>query len=142
MQNTIVSYLKCKNKIKGIAVYCEPDTILTLQQVARRLRLDPRTVKKIASLLGGRRIGYRWRFRWGTVLEYFSNAYVETGQRKLLDGESHRERQADSLQNVPGREKTWPGMAGRKRLGGRAKKARTGRDDDPHGIRTAYGVGR
>ena len=95
-------------------MYCEPDTILTLQQVARRLRLDPRTVKKIASLLGGRRIGYRWRFRWGTVLEYFSNAYVETGQRKLLDGESHRERQADSLQNVPGREKACPGMAGRK----------------------------
>lgn len=118
-------------------MHCDLDTILTLQQVAHRLRLDPRTVKKIAYLLGGRRIGYRWRFRWGTVLEYFSNADVETGQRKLLDGESHRERQAGSLQNVPGREKAWPGMAGRKRMGGRAKKARTGGDDDPHGIRTA-----
>ena len=100
------------------------------------------TLKEVAFALGGRRIGYRWRFRWGTVLEYFSNADVETRQRKLLGGESHRERQADSLQNVPGREKAWPGMAGRKRMGGRAKKARTGRDDDPHGIRTAYGVGR
>lgn len=100
------------------------------------------TLKEVAFALGGRRIGYRWRFRWGTVLEYFSNADVETRQRKLLDGESHRERQAGSLQNVPGREKAWPGMAGRKRMGGRAKKARTGRDDDPHGIRTAYGVGR
>lgn len=118
------------------------DEILTLKEVAQALRLDPRTVKEVAFALGGRRIGYRWRFRWGTVLEYFSNADVETGQRKLLDGESRRERQADSLQNVPGREKAWPGMAGRKRMGGRAKKARTGRDDDPHGIRTAYGVGR
>lgn len=123
-------------------MHCDLDTILTLQQVAHRLRLDPRTVKKIAYLLGGRRIGYRWRFRWGTVLEYFSNADVETGQRKLLDGESHRERQAGSLQNVPGREKAWPGMAGRKRMGGRAKKARAGGDDDPHGIRTAYSMGR
>ena len=118
------------------------DAILTLKEVAQALRLDPRTVKEVALALGGRRIGYRWRFRWGTVLEYFSNADVETGQGKLLDGESHRERQAGSLQNVPGREKAWPGMAGRKRMGGRAKKDRTGRDDDPHGIRTAYGVGR
>ena len=120
----------------------EDNEILTLKEVAQALRLDPRTVKEVAFALGGRRIGYRWRFRWGTVLEYFSNADVETRQRKLLDGESHRERQAGSLQNVPGREKAWPGMAGRKRMGGRAKKTRTGRDDDPHGIRTAYGMGR
>lgn len=65
-------------------------------------------LKEVAFALGGRRIGYRWRFRWGTVLEYFSNADVETRQRKLLGGESHRERQADSLQNVPGREKHGP----------------------------------
>ena len=88
----------------------DENKILTLKEVAQELRLDPRTVKEVAFALGGRRIGYRWRFRWGTVLEY-------------------------------GREKAWPGMAGRKRMGGRAKKARTGRDDDPHGIRTAYGVG-
>ena len=100
----------------------DENKILTLKEVAQELRLDPRTVKEVAFALGGRRIGYRWRFRWGTVLEYFSNADVETGQRKLLDGESHRERQADSLQNVPGREKAWPGMAGRKRMGGRAKR--------------------
>lgn len=80
----------------------DENKILTLKEVAQELRLDPRTVKEVAFALGGRRIGYRWRFRWGTVLEYFSNADVETGQRKLLDGESHRERQADSLQNVPG----------------------------------------
>ena len=92
------------------------DEILTLKEVAQALRLDPRTVKEVAFALGGRRIEYRWRFRWGTVLEYFSNADVETGQRKLLDGESHRERQADSLQNVSGWEKAWPGMAGRKRM--------------------------
>ncbi|WP_077071226.1 hypothetical protein [Mailhella massiliensis] len=84
------------------------DEILTLKEVAQALRLDPRTVKEVAFALGGRRIGYRWRFRWGTVLEYFSNADVETRQRKLLGGESHRERQADSLQNVPGREKHGP----------------------------------
>ena len=76
----------------------DENKILTLKEVAQELRLDPRTVKEVAFALGGRRIGYRWRFRWGTVLEYFSNADVETGQRKLLDGESHRERQADSLQ--------------------------------------------
>ncbi len=84
------------------------DEILTLKEVAQALRLDPRTVKEVALALGGRRIGYRWRFRWGTVLEYFSNADVETGQGKLLDGESHCERQAGSLQNVPGREKHGP----------------------------------
>ena len=69
----------------------DENKILTLKEVAQELRLDPRTVKEVAFALGGRRIGYRWRFRWGTVLEYFSNADVETGQRKLLDGESHRE---------------------------------------------------
>ena len=42
------------------------------------------------------------------MLKYFSNANVEPGQRKLLDGESLCERQADSLQNVPGREKHDP----------------------------------
>ena len=66
--------------------------IMTLKEVAQALCLDPRTVKEVAFVLGGRRIGYRWRFRWGTVLEYFSNADVKTGQEKLLDGESHHER--------------------------------------------------
>ena len=81
--------------------------IMTLKEVAQELRLNPRTVKEVAFALGGRRIGYRWRFRWGTVLEYFSNADVETGQRKLLDDESHREQQANSLHHVSGREKAW-----------------------------------
>ena len=48
----------------------DENKILTLKEVAQELRLDPRTVKEVAFALGGRRIGYRWRFRWGTVLEY------------------------------------------------------------------------
>ena len=42
-----------------------PDDILSLREIAKELKLDPRTIKPIASQLGGRRIGYRWRFRWG-----------------------------------------------------------------------------
>ena len=57
------------------------DAILTLKEVAQALRLDPRTVKEVAFALGGRRIGYRWRFRWGTVLEYFSNADFQQCRR-------------------------------------------------------------
>ena len=46
-----------------------PDSILTLAEVAQALRLDPRTVKRVAGELGGKRIGNRWRFQWGRVLE-------------------------------------------------------------------------
>ena len=48
-----------------------PDAILTLDEVSDALRLDPRTVKRVAEELGGKRIGRRWRFQWGRVLEYF-----------------------------------------------------------------------
>ena len=37
--------------------------IMTLKEVAQELRLTPRTVKEVAFALGGRSIGYRWRFR-------------------------------------------------------------------------------
>ena len=51
------------------------DDILTLAEVSAALRLDPRTVRRVASRIGGRRIGNRWRFRWGTVMEFF-DAYA------------------------------------------------------------------
>ncbi|WP_298031735.1 hypothetical protein, partial [uncultured Desulfovibrio sp.] len=47
------------------------DKIMTLQEGAQALCLDPRMLKEVAFALGGRRIGYRWRFRWGTVFGVF-----------------------------------------------------------------------
>lgn len=118
-----------------------PDDILTLGEVAVELHLDPRTVKRMAFTLGGRRIGNRWRFKWGTVLEYFNNADIETEQRKSLDGAGGDRRQAGGLQDVSARKKGRPGMAGRKRMGGGAAQAGDGRDRDPHGLGKAYGLG-
>lgn len=118
-----------------------PDDILTLSEVAEKLHLDPRTVKRVASALGGRRIGYRWRFKWGAVLEYFNNADIETEQRKSLDGEGGNRRQAGRLQDVPARKKGRPGVAGRKRVGGTGAREGAGGDSDPYGLRKALGLG-
>ena len=118
-----------------------PDDVLTLRQVALRLQLDPRTVKRVASALGGRRIGYRWRFKWGAVLEYFNNADIETEQRKALDGAGGHRRQAGCLQDVSTGKKGRPGMAGRKRVGGGATSTGAGGYSDPNGLGKAFGLG-
>ena len=47
----------------------EADDVLSLDEVATALRLDRRTVRRVAFQLGGKRFGRRWRFRWGTVME-------------------------------------------------------------------------
>ncbi|SBW10813.1 DNA-binding domain protein (modular protein) [uncultured delta proteobacterium] len=118
-----------------------PEEILTLSQVAEKLRLDPRTVKRVAFALGGRRIGNRWRFKWGAVLEYFNNADFETEQRKSLDGAGGDRRQAGRLQDVPARKERRPGMAGCKRMGGNGTEEGVGGHNDPNGLRKAYGLG-
>ena len=124
------------------------DSILTLQEVALALRLDLRTVRKVGCELGGKRFGNRWRFKWGTVLEYFDNAYFETEQRQSLDGTGDTGWQAGRLQNVPRREEIRPGMAGRQGMGGRtARKSNDGEGrgatspTDPFGLRKALGLG-
>lgn len=128
-----------------------PEEFLTLAEVAEKLRLDPRTVRRVASILGGKRIGNRWRFKWGTVMEYFSNADFETGQRQSLDGAGGDGRQAGGLQDVPARKKARPELAGSQRVGGRTAKTGRGgstpgpsgesRTDDPYGLRAALGLG-
>ncbi len=117
------------------------EKFLTLQQLSNALQLDPRTVKKLAWTLGGRRIGYRWRFKLSTVLEIFDNAKFENGQRKPMDGPSCSERQASSLQILSSRKKIRPRMESRQRMGGRTKKNSLSWDSDSYGLGAAYGVG-
>ncbi len=94
-----------------------PDSILTLAEVAQTLRFDPRTVKRVTGKLGGKRIGNRWRFQWGRVLEYF-HADTEKRSRKHVDGADRCERKADCLPDVPAWQERCPGMEGRERMGG------------------------
>ena len=119
-----------------------PNEILDLKKLSKRLDLDRRTVGHIAYELGGRRFGNRWRFRWGSVLESFNNAYIETGQKKLLDGASVLGRQADCVQDVSARKEGRPGMEGRKAMGGGTAQNCLGEQDDPYGLREAYIVGK
>jgi len=123
----------------------EPDDILNLREVADYLRLDPRTVLQIASRLGGRRTGRRWRFRFGDVTEFF-HAYITQDQRQCVVGEGCRGRQTGCLPTVPARQKRRPGMEGRETMGGGSAKNRTdakgdGADSDPFGLRKALGLG-
>lgn len=64
-----------------------PDAILSLTQTCEALHLDRKTVVRLASVLGGRRLGRRWRFRWGSVMEVF-NANANQIQRECLAGQS------------------------------------------------------
>ena len=123
----------------------EPDDILNLSEVADYLRLDPRIVLRVASQLGGRRTGRRWRFRYGDVTEFF-HANITQNQRQRVDGESCRGRQAGCLSTVSARKKGRPGMEGRKRMVGGTVKNRVGSkgdgaNSDPFGLRNALGLG-
>lgn len=138
MKNLWQRIRNCFSPAKGY----DPDDILNLHQVVDRLFLDRRTVRRIAFKLGGRRFRNRWRFRWGSVLEYFNNAYIETGQRKLLDGAGIYGWQADCQQDVPARQERRPGMEGRETMGGRSAKNYQRTDCDPYGLGKAYTVGK
>lgn len=119
-----------------------PDDVVDLRVLEIKFDLDPRTIKPIASQLGGRRIGNRWRFRWGTVMEAFSDADSSKGQRQRLVGQGDSGRQAGGLQDVPARPERRPGMEGRKRVGGNNSEGiQAERTPDPYGLRKALGVG-
>ena len=68
-----------KRKQEKVVTY-HYDNFLTIQELSKALRLDRRTIEGVAYDLGGRRFGNRWRFHWGTVVEYFRNANTETGR--------------------------------------------------------------
>ena len=119
------------------------DDILTLAEVSAALRLDPRTVRRVASRIGGRRIGNRWRFRWGTVMEFF-DAYANQSERQRLAGKSNRQRQGGGQQTVSAGPEKGAGMARGTTVGGvteRGIPARSCRENDPHGLRAARGLG-
>lgn len=69
------------------------DDILTLKEVAERLKLDVRSVGLVAYDLGGKRIGKSWRFKWGTVLKFFDVNFE--GQGQPMDGPRGGAWQAD-----------------------------------------------
>ena len=121
-----------------------PDDVLSLAEVARELRLDPRTVRRVASTLGGRQFGNRWRFRWGAVMESFNDAKFTQRQRQRLVGQGDCERQAGCLPDVPARQKGRPGVEGRKGVGGRTAKGGADPDGicpDPYGLGASLGLG-
>ena len=120
----------------------DPDELLNLKQFCKATGLDPRTVKKIAVALGGKRVGRLWIFRWGTAMEFFSNANTDEKVRQSMARASLCEREAGCQQTVPERKKGRPGMAGCKTMGGGRKTETLGRGDDPFGLREALTVGR
>lgn len=122
-----------------------PDTILTIKEVSKILQLDPRTVSQIAYALGGRRVGRSWRFRWGTLMEFFNDANFEKGSWECLVSQSkHLWRNCRNEVLSAGQEKR-PGMAGRKEMGDTEEKRNFGKirptGSDAYGLRAALGVG-
>ena len=99
----------------------EADDVLSLDEVATALRLDRRTVRRVAFQLGGKRFGRRWRFRWGTVMEFF-NAHETQEPGELLAGACRHRRPAGGQQGFPSGPQQRPGVDGGQDMGGRAKK--------------------
>ena len=122
-----------------------PDDILTLREVARALRVDPRTVRRIAFALGGKRFGCSWRFRWGTVMEYFKNANTEKRPRRYLAGSCADQGQDCRLESFSSRQAERARMDRGQKLGNPAKKGNSGRfggkAEDAHGLGAILGVG-
>ncbi|MFG6374978.1 MAG: helix-turn-helix domain-containing protein [Desulfovibrio sp.] len=121
-----------------------PDTILTIKEVSKILQLDPRTVSQIAYALGGRRVGRSWRFRWGTLMEFFNDANFEKGSWECLVSQSkHLWRNCRNEVLSAGQEKR-PGMDGSPEMGNRTKKRTftkgSPEGEDPYGLRAALGV--
>ena len=85
--------------------------------MAQALRLDQRIVSHIALELGGRRIGRRWRFRWGTVMEFFNNANFEKRSRNAWLARVIINGQILDTQVFPSRSEKRAGMDGRAEMG-------------------------
>ena len=122
-----------------------PDDILTLREVARALRVDPRTVRRIAFTLGGKRFGCSWRFRWGTVMEYFKNANTEKRPRRYLACACPDQWQGGGFEGFSSRQAERARMGSSPKLGNPAKKGNSGRfggkAEDAHGLGAILGVG-
>ena len=122
-----------------------PDSILTLSEVSQALRLDQRIVSRIALQLGGKRVGRYWRFRWGTVMEYFSDANIEERSWKRLAGQSDHKRRNSGQLVLSGRSEKGARMDGRKEMGDSKKKGNSGKNQpgqtDTFGLRAALGLG-
>ena len=63
------------------------EDILDADEVARILRVHPRTVKRLASqgILPGFRVGGQWRFRRGAIEEYIRRQEQRHGDQKEDD---------------------------------------------------------
>lgn len=116
------------------------DDFLTLTQVSKAICLDRRTIKKVATKMGGKKIGSCWRFKWSAVSEYF-HANFDAEQERSMDGEGSHQRQANCLQNVPIREARRSRVASCKKMGGRTTKSSFGETSDPNGLGLAYELG-
>ena len=132
-----------KEKISEFSYH--QDSILTIKEVSQVLQLDPRTVSQIAYALGGRRVGRSWRFRWGTLMEFFNDANFEKGSwERLVSQSKHLWRDCRNEVLSTGQEKR-PGMDGRPEMGNRAKKRTFAKGspeaEDPYGLRAAYVLG-
>ena len=123
----------------------QPDSILTLDEISLALQLDQHIVKRIALRIGGRRFGSQWRFRWGTVMEYFQNANFKKRSRECIACQSCDQRGDCGQQVFPARADKWPGMAWSQNMGGGKEKgaaARQGKEgEDPFGLRNILGLG-
>lgn len=120
------------------------DAILTLTQISKALRLDRKTVVRLASVLGGRRFGRRWRFRWGSVMEVF-NANANQSQGQCLAGQSPNQWQGGGQQDISARAQKRPGVDAGPAMGNRKKKGNPAgaeqQESDAYGLRAALGLG-
>ena len=120
-----------------------PDAILTPEEVSAALRLDRRTIVRLASEPGGRRFGRRWRFRWGSVMEVFY-ANANQGERECLACQGDNQRGGGGQQDFPSGAPEGAGMDGGSAMGNQEKRGNfkrpkvEGKDD--FGLRAALGV--
>ncbi len=121
-----------------------PDAILSLKQMAEALHLDRKTVVRLASVLGGRRFGRRWRFRWGSAMEVF-NANANQGQGQCLACQGSNQWSGGGQQDFSTRAQERPGMDAGQTMGNRKKKGNSQspkqQDGDAYGLRSALGLG-
>jgi excisionase family DNA binding protein len=63
------------------------EEILDADEVAKLLRVHPRTVKRLASegILPGFRVGSQWRFRREAINEYIKRQEQQHNDRKKTD---------------------------------------------------------
>lgn len=121
-----------------------PDAILTLTEISKALHLDRKTVVRLASELGGRRFGRRWRFRWGSVMEVF-NANANQSQGECLAGQSSNQWPGGGQQDISARAQERHGVDAGPAMGNRKKKGNPAgagkQESDAYGLRSALGLG-